>query len=416
MEFPRQAAGAEILNGIYNVKKSLFLSIWFVFLLLIWEGSCYLSLWWLEHFRHLTYSPMQEGRLSRPSRESIGKLLDGLTSYTIYDPDLGWAIKSNGTAGQYRANADGLRGDREYSASLDPRTIRIATYGDSFAHGDEVSNEHTWQVQLEQYDSRFEVLNFGVGGYGPDQSYLRYRKLGKSYKPVLILIGFTSENIFRTMSVFRPFYAPQTRLPLSKPRFTLSQDSLVLLNNPLPSLTEYRDLLNDSERKLRQLGAHDWFYQHRYRASLLDVLPSIRLIKILSYKFQEDHQFLYHPESEAFKLSLAILTKFYQDALADSSTPIILLFPVKGDVQRAGRGVPVSYSPLRDALDKRSLKVIDLAKSFQCWRLKQHTEQNIETLFETEGHYSEAGNHLIAGYLHSVLINYFNGTWRDECN
>ena len=42
----------------------------------------------------------------------------------------------------------------------------ISSYGDSFVHCDDVSNENTWQSFIEQRGKKFEVLNLGVGGYG----------------------------------------------------------------------------------------------------------------------------------------------------------------------------------------------------------------------------------------------------------
>ncbi|MCX6594822.1 MAG: hypothetical protein NTV70_00455 [Acidobacteria bacterium] len=49
---------------------------------------------------------------------------------------------------------------------------RINTYGDSFTHGDQVNDGETWQEYLAGHLGE-PIRNFGVGGYGVYQSYLR---------------------------------------------------------------------------------------------------------------------------------------------------------------------------------------------------------------------------------------------------
>ena len=52
---------------------------------------------------------------------------------------------------------------------------------------------------MESYDSNMEVINFGVGGFGLDQAYLRYLEDGIQYKSHIVMIGFMSENIYRNV-------------------------------------------------------------------------------------------------------------------------------------------------------------------------------------------------------------------------
>jgi hypothetical protein len=51
------------------------------------------------------------------------------------------------------------------------------------------------------------------------RAYLRYHQEGKRFRPHVVLIGFMSENIRRAVTVYRPFYQPESRAPLAKPRF-----------------------------------------------------------------------------------------------------------------------------------------------------------------------------------------------------
>ena len=77
-----------------------------------------------------------------------------------YHPDLIW----NNSA--FSVNSAGFRSRREHSEQPLPDTLRIATFGDSFAAGYEVRDEEVWSHYLEQglnqAGIRTEVLNFGV--------------------------------------------------------------------------------------------------------------------------------------------------------------------------------------------------------------------------------------------------------------
>lgn len=56
-----------------------------------------------------------------------------------------------------------------------PTRYRIAIVGDSFTFKLEVPYEKTWGHQFEiALGPGWQVLNFGVDGYGLDQAFLRY--------------------------------------------------------------------------------------------------------------------------------------------------------------------------------------------------------------------------------------------------
>src|SRR5581483_4296070 len=172
------------------------------------------------------------------------------------------------------------------------------------------------------------------------------------------------ENIYRTMNVFRPFYAAQSGLPLAKPRFTLVENQLVLLKNPLPSPESYENLLAHPESTLRLLGEQDWFYQHRYRAEKIDLFPSIKLIKMAWYKLEDRRAFAFRPESEAFRLVVSLLAAFYEDVRSDDSRPVIVLFPSREDLAAIRQNTAPAYTKLVEALQQDHIKVVDLADAF----------------------------------------------------
>ena len=240
----------------------------------------FLGLELLKRVRHLEYNPVLTSSLSPVSTKTLQDLIAGKTTYLLHSPALGWTIKPNGYWDNlYRANSQGIRADNDYQFYPDNNKIRIATFGDSFTHGEEVKNDDTWQEQLNRLVHNLEVINFGVGGYGLDQSFLRYKTEGKIYHPHIVLIGFMQENINRTVNVFRPFYTEG--LPLTKPRFILQDDALILLPNPLTDLTAYKKLLNNPAPLLSQFGENDFHFSVRVKASFLDFSPSFRIIKLI---------------------------------------------------------------------------------------------------------------------------------------
>lgn len=384
------------------MKKLVFVIVLAGFAWLIVECGCFLLLWAAQHYKGLQYIPLSGDTLNRDQAELLRELIEGRTRYAVHDPFLGWKIKPNGTSTLYQANAQGIRGNREYSEVAEVDLIRIATFGDSFTHGDEVPNSSTWQAQWEALDHSYEVLNFGVGGYGPEQAYLRYVYEGKRFHPQIVLIGFMPENIYRSVNVFRPFYTSGTGLVFSKPRYFLQSESLVLLPNPLSSLESYKELLSNSGPVLHELGENDWFYQHRYRRSMLDLLPSVRLVKMLWYEMLVAREFSYRYESEAFRLSLEILTQFYREAERENAMPVIVVFPNKADLEELRADRRPQYASFELALVDRRMKVIDLAWAFQCDGLKDGTHD----YFESAGHYSKKANKLVADYLRTLVEAY----------
>lgn len=185
-------------------------------------------------------------------------------SYLVHDSDLGWTIGPNrkstdynrrgveqhlarrgaaparrapddGEGNIYLSSAEGLRSPRPGMsfAALPPKR-RIAVVGDSFTFGLEVRYEDTWAHQLERaLDSRFQVLNFGVDGYGVDQAYLRYRRDVVAWHPEIVIFGIIDDDLRRTMCVYGFLCFHGFGMPFSKPRFMLTERGLVPLNLPL---------------------------------------------------------------------------------------------------------------------------------------------------------------------------------------
>lgn len=381
-------------------KKLVFSLVLLGFLWLVVEMICLGGLWYLRRSKNVVYQPALVEDLSFKHRAVLGNHLNNVSSYVMFDPELGWTIRPNSVKALYRSNSKGLRATREYEPQPPADKVRVAAFGDSFTHGDGVATGETFEEQLEALDPRLEVMNFGIPGSDPGQALMRYRREGVQFHPAVVLIGCMSENISRMVNTFRPFYFGMSGLPFSKPRFAVERGRLVLIPNPIQSLDGYRELLRDPARVLPRLGEHDYFYHRNNRRSRGDFLPSVRFARVISDQYFDQPIFLhdrYNTRSEAYQVTFRVLDQFYREALEHGSLPVIVLFPQRREIRLHHRGKPVPYQPLLDELRRRGYRVIDLADGFQKY------DPQGEILKTNFIHYPREGNEMVAEWLRDVL-------------
>ena len=223
---------------------------------------------------------------------------NAILGWDYYDPDIGW---DNYVTGRRERPTFGQ--------------LCGAAFGDSYTQGDEVTTSQSWPFVLSTL-LECEVENFGVGGYGQDQAYLKYLK----YRPRghIVIIELFEEMLRRNFAASWRFYAG---LPnsLPKPFFR-------------PSATEPN--LQTAPRHLdpASIKAHHEFdrYAEPYR---VEFPYSLSLIRIIYYRLspaafaknrlEPDESAWTDPDST--QLSLEILSSFINAAEADRKTVIILL-------------------------------------------------------------------------------------------
>jgi hypothetical protein len=337
-------------------------------------------------------------------RSGLGRIAAGET-YITFDPTLGWTVAKNGTGvapkATYHSNAAGLRGSHEYALTPPETGPRLAAFGDSFTHCDDVENDDCWTAQLEEAVPGAEVMNFGVSGYAPDQAWLRYQQEGRPYQPCAVLIGYMIENVNRVVNRFRPFYQPDTGITLGKPRFLLKDGRLELLPIPARSVTDYAD----PAWVERSLGSNDfWYYPGMFAGGLLDTSHFVRLARTTAYqrKFADlrddndearDIAWAYAPDSEGLNVASQVLIEFAREVQADGATPVVLVFGRKSDVIAVRHNEKKVYEPLLDRLEQADIPTIDLTD-----RLYQASRDGgVERLIDK--HYRARGNQVVADAL-----------------
>jgi hypothetical protein len=383
-------------------KKLVFSLVLLAFLWLVVELACLGGLWAFKRYKNLEYQPTLVEDLNDKHKGILAAQIADTSSYLVFDPDLGWTIRPHGNKPQYKANSKGLRATREYDLRPAPGVVRVAAFGDSFTHASGVPTGFTWEERLEALEPGLEVMNFGIPGSDPGQALLRYRRDGVQYHPAVVLIGFMSENINRMVNTFRPFYFTRSGIPFSKPRFAVARGRLELIENPIRSIDQYRELLKEPARWLPRLGEHDYYYQRNNRRSRGDFLPSVRFLRIVEDQYFHQPIFTpdgrYNTRSEAYEVTLRVLDRFYREALANGSLPILVIYPQRRDVRLRQRQEPVSYQPLLDELRGHGYRLIDLADGFERY------DPQAEMAKKNFLHYPKVGNQMAARWLHDVMV------------
>jgi hypothetical protein len=362
--------------------------------------------------------------LPRPilSAEQLGilnQLIEDQETYTQFDPVLGWSIrpdrKVEHQGATYTSNSIGIRALRSYSPEPPQGITRIAAFGPSFTHGDEVSDEATWTYQLEQARSDLEVMNWGVGGYGTDQAFLRYTHQGTAYAPHIVLIGYEAENLYRNVNRFRPFYQSRTERPLTKPVFALEGEGLELLPNPFSSPTALRDaVLQDPGGFLDTMCTTDYYcLKPGYRQFVLDHLKSFRLLRTLAFALcypQIDKtrgtalvRSYAGPLSPAEETTLRVMRAFAEEVRRNAGVPVIVVFPDTITMEEYTSGEMPGYGSVIAQLQDEGIHALDLTDAFVAAMHEGDMEFDA-FISPLGGHYNETGNRVVSQAVLDYLV------------
>ena len=131
-----------------------------------------------------------------------------------WDEDLGWPAPRDATAPPRDHTGAKLNTDFP-----EPGTACAAAYGDSFVWGEEVAPAEGWIEQLSRLIG-CRVSNYGVSGYGTDQSFVRFQRNIGEAAPVVIL-GIFAENVVRNVVDYRSFLGQAPHPLWLKGRFRL---------------------------------------------------------------------------------------------------------------------------------------------------------------------------------------------------
>jgi hypothetical protein len=274
--FIRQRVRSRVPNGWRGVRPLLLLNL---LTLVLAFGTAEIALRVLAHptalgpaFANQQLLPKSWDTVAAANRAILARAAQRPT-FLVYDRELGWTVGRSRSSADYNvefqkgfvanlrarfpsrdqvpdpqaevdtvkapiylSSSEGIRSPAA-GISLAGRTAkhRIALFGDSFTFGLEVRYEQTWGAQLEHaLGSDYQVLNFGVDGYGVDQAYLRYRRDARQWQPDIVILGMIDDDFRRSMCVYGFLCFPRSEMPFPKPRFLMADGKLTLANVPLP--------------------------------------------------------------------------------------------------------------------------------------------------------------------------------------
>jgi len=332
--------------------------------------------------------------------------LSGVSDATVsnflarqYDTELGWDnVPSSQGGARNILNAPWIatydaKGARTscMAAATDDGDAIIATYGDSFTHGDEVNNDATWQCALERRIRR-RVVNYGVAAYGVDQAVLKAERHWRQGRiaPITLLCVYEND-LDRALNRYRPFLSPHTGAKLGfKPSFRMIGNNVVFLPNPLR-----RDVVTVKEVKALAVSLIPTDYWASSAGRVLPNFPySMQLFGTAFRATERKLNTLHFSDNiwdipEGRDVMLHILGEFAGVAKQYGTRPVLLMIP---DVSRwkGGRVAPAYKTFLRTALAKAQpqLLTIDIADF--------RFDEREFNLMPFRGHPSAHGNEIVA--------------------
>jgi len=290
----------------------------------------------------------------------------------VFHPTLGYVTAPSLRRPDIRTNSAGMRADREFELARSPGVPRMLLVGDSHTFGWTVSNEHVWGAVLErEHLPGWEVLNFGVPGYGTDQALLAYETLGARYEPDIVVLGFFVRDFFRNLRNFHSYL---------KPRFELGADGRLRLEPG--TLVPPAELLELYRTGQRSIGG--WGYSHLL-AKVRGTLQRARECRDLA------------PDKDSVRLLGAILERFRDQVRSRGGKPFLLVFPERLEKHFGTYWEEIDRLALAEAR-RLALPALTLTPVFA------DEERRAPAVPLNPHHLSIAGNQVAARALHAALL------------
>ena len=278
----------------------------------------------------------------------------GVPERAMVDPLLGWAPPRT------RTNPLGIVRDEPYTVERRPPIYLF--YGDSFVKG-LTPNPDKVPQRLESRLGGPVVYNYGVGGYGVDQIYLRYRESIAQFDDPTVIVGVMTDDVDRCILRVRSG---------QKPYFEIEDGALVLHGTPIDP------------------DPNAWLAAHP---------PSIRsylaaMVRRAIYRIEAGD----HPTEQRYKRAEKerIGTRIIEELVADvrgRGLPLLfVLFYPRYELDHVGWRETL----LRDVMARQGVPYVDMKELFLAEAQRRGVPP--ESFFDG-GHPNAAGNDIVAAAL-----------------
>lgn len=334
-------------------------------------------------------------------------------------------------------NSAGLP-DVEHSYHKPTGVYRILIIGDSFVEAYQVNLEQSFARLLEKMlnerrgpaTPRIEVIKAGYRSWGTDQEWLYFQCEGYKYKPDLVLLGFTVNDVVDNYTPLKAKMVGWSENSPPKPFFSLENGQLKRQNFPFPpppaevqpqAWPEYLYKYSVAYR----VAAKGW-ESFQLKLAELDQ-PSNRLDNPTQTTESRFPRHTMHfsmpvyleaapPEYEAaWELTLALLKAMHAEVTQQHTAFAVFsnsqIWSTHPSVQQALIFSDPLYANTQfdwDRPDKRvgqflgemTVPFLPLDPGFRAYAAQRHDQ----LLFFNEGHWNEAGHQVAAQLLYDWLI------------
>jgi len=167
------------------------------------------------------FADQWDGSIYRLSLKYTLKGRENDQIFENFDPYLGWNAMP-----KTKENPVGIRTTEKYTLAELNAIRPVLFFGNSFVEGYKNEDDYKIPQLLDKISNKFKVVNLGVGGYGLDQTFLKFKETIQLINASHVLIGIFYENVDRC--VYELMASP-------KPYFEVTGDSLVLKGIPIPA-------------------------------------------------------------------------------------------------------------------------------------------------------------------------------------
>lgn len=393
----RKRIHSESKTFIFTVIMNLITVVIFIIIGEVFVRTFSVTVNGVTSFMNISLLPRSWNLEANRNRELLRKVSDDGTwidSFFVYDGLLGWTIGSNRQSadGMNFSSTEGIRGPRSnWSFAETQVKRRIALVGDSYTYGIDVKYEDSWGYRLEQMlGPDFQVLNFGVDGYGLDQALLRYKRDVRPWQPDVVILGFIEHDLYRTITVYSFVSFPTWQRPFSKPRFILQNKQLKLLNVPL--LTPEKIFTIDSISKLPIINYDPGYndYEWKWRAYHSSFLIRFVVSKFPRYPVR-------NLDGDIKSINGSILRTFIKMTRDENSIPLVVYFPTRGAGDFPSKTSQIRRGLAREILQEYGIEYIDLTA---CLTAVKESERFVYG----KPHYSPTGNAAVSKCLYTFIL------------